>query len=249
MSLIKSCKDELILYFSELILMTGNRTIMNYVWIYILSSAAIVLVTMGLYIWMPDHGINLYLEDGLFENLGALILLSTFVLGIPYAIKRNQHRVMLIFLSALGLLGFLIEVGFGKRLFSQHMPQFVWEIIDVFHDLFSMGYYAIKGIYKSQPFLLYLLTGTCVSIIVLLAWKYRHKIIGLNSKGYYTQTFILAMFFVLLFFASLFLDLADVHKVPLIALEEIIEMFAASALLFCSISLYGSRKSIRPQNK
>ena len=211
---------------------------MNYVWIYIVFSAATVMAIIGVYIWIPDFRVYLYVEDKLIENLGAIILISTFILGIPFSIIRKQHRVMLICISLFSLLGFLIEVGFGKRLFIIKMPAFGWKIINVFHDSFSMGYQAIKGIYESHTFLFYFLIGSSVMLILLLLKKFGHKFIGLYSKGNYTQTYVLAMFFMVLFFTSLVLDIASVHKVPLIVLEEMIEMLAAAALLFCLLSLY-----------
>ena len=196
------------------------------------------MAIIGVYIWIPDFRVYLYVEDRLIENLGAIILISTFILGIPFSIIRKQHRVMLICISLFSLLGFLIEVGFGKRLFIIEMPAFGWKIINVFHESFSMLYQAIKGIYESHAFLLYFIIGSWVMLIVLLLKKYGHKLIGLYPKGNYTQTYVLALFFVVLFFTSLVLDIASVHKVPLIVLEEMIEMLAAAALLFCLLSLY-----------
>ena len=63
------------------------------------------------------------------------------------------------------------------------------------------------------------------------------------SNGNYKQTYILALFFASLVFVALIIDLDIVHNKALFALEELFEMNAAIALLFCCLSLYDPRLS------
>jgi hypothetical protein len=47
--------------------------------------------------------------------------------------------------------------------------------------------------------------------------------------GDLTQTYLLALFFVTLLLAGTVLDLANIQKYPMIALEELFELFSAQA--------------------
>ncbi len=220
---------------------------MKYVWIYLVLFGVNVLTAWGVYMWMPDYRVYLVMEDSLVENLSAFFYISTFFLSLLFFIKSKKRRKALIIVSAVSLLGFLDEISFGERLFSLNMPHIGGNKIDATHDFFSLGYKVIKSLTHSHAIFVYPLIGVVAIMAVMVALKYRYKLIGIISNGYYNQTYILALLFASLGFAALIIDLGIVNKnKALVALEEFFEMNAATALLFCCLSLYDSRLSKNP---
>jgi hypothetical protein len=211
---------------------------MNYLLIYFVTLLATILTSIGLLIWMPEQRYYLYLEDHFIVNLGAFELLATFILGIPFSIHRKKYRLTLIFLAFIGILGFMVEVGFGKCWLSIDTFSRGEIILNALNAMFTHAYYLMKRIYDSHPIFFYLLLGGSFILTVFMAFKYRKKLMGYNKWGDLTQTYLLALFFVTLLLAGTVLDLANIQKYLMIALEELFELFSAQALFFCLISLY-----------
>ncbi len=219
----------------------------NYVWSYLVVAGTSFLTFAGLYVFMPDRGIELYQEDNLVENIGAILLFSTFILGIIFSFKSKQHRLALLLISSIGLLGFLIEVGFGIRADFFDIPTIAGISKRDIHRLFSFTYEAILHVYNNQSVWLYLIIGGFASLGIFLTFKFSNLLKGLTNKGSYTQTFILASLFIVLFLAGTLFDLAKVYKTAFIELEELLELNSAIALFFCLLSLYKPRlKQINP---
>ena len=216
---------------------------MKYVWIYLVIFAVNILTTWVVGMWFPDYRAYLINEDSLVENLSVFFFLSTFSLSFLFVIKSKKNRKALIILLVLGLLGFLDEISFGERLFAFNMPFIGGVKIDAVHDFFYLGWIVIKSFTHSSAIFVYLLIGGGAIMAVIVAFKYRYKLIALISNGYYKQTYILALFFASLIFGAMIIDLEIVHNNALFALEESFEMNAAIALLFCCLSLCYPKKT------
>jgi hypothetical protein len=214
---------------------------MKYVKGYIAVVGISALAACCVFLWLPDYRYLLYTEDQLVENLTAGFFLISFLLSLFLFFKSKTHQKGQILISMLGLLGFLDELSYGERLFQFKMPQLYGVKIDAVHDIFYLGYDKIKGQTNSAlPYVL-LGLGVCIATAAILVWKYRHQLKGAFSDILHEQTRILALFFAILAILSLVLDLGFMrHSVRYVA-EELFEMFAAIALLFCSLSLYGQR--------
>ena len=81
------------------------------------------------------------------------------------------------------------------------------------------------------------LIGITVLVTVLLFFKYRQTLNDFTNRGRYTQSYLLAALFVILSLAGIIIDLLNIGRNGIIALEEFIELNAASALLFCLVSI------------
>ena len=215
----------------------------NYIWVYLGLFAASMLGMLGIYFWLPDRGMYLYMEDSLIENLGALILLCSSVSGIVFATISKQNRVVMLLISLTGLLGFLFELGFGKRYPSLNHYHFGEVIMDTTYDFLHFIFEILRNLHNTHPVLLYSLTGIATLLCILLFLKNRHALNEFTNRGRHTQSFLLAAFFVILSLAGIVIDLLNIGRNGIIALEEFIELNAASALLFCLLSMYQSPNS------
>ena len=205
-----------------------------------------MLIALGIYTWIPEYRGYLRHEDRLIENLTAFFYVSTFFLSLLFLLKSKEHLKERIVISVAGLLGFLDELSFGDRIFGFKWPYIYGVQIDAAHDFFKLGYILIK-----KPALLnttyeYLLIGVCAMMAVIVALIFLYILIGIISNSYLKQTYILALLFASLGFVSLIIDLEIVKNYALFTLEELLEMNAAIALLFCCLSLYDSRLSKKP---
>lgn len=213
----------------------------NYILVYLAIVAISLFISIGLVLWLPNHGYYLYFEDHFIENLGAFVLIAKFLLGIPLSIIRKKHRIALFILTVIGRLGFLVEVGFGKRWFTLEASPIGSFIVHKLHAAFSYGYYLIKRIYNSHTLVFYIVLIVLMLWTVFITVRFRHKLRGFNKWGELSQTYILAVFFIALLLAGTVIDLANVHEDLLVAIEELMELFSSLALFFCLISLYRPR--------
>lgn len=216
---------------------------MKYVRIYLVLFGINVLIALGVYTWVPEYRDYLMMEDRLIENLSAFFYISTFFLSLVVFLKSKEHRKTLIVISAVGLLGFLDELSFGEKIFGFKMPRFAGVKIDAAHDLFFLGYKLVKPRVLSHITYVYLLIGVGAIFSGIVTLKYRYKLMDIITNSYHKQTYILALLFAFLVFSALVIDLEIVDNNVLYMLEEIFEMNAAIALIFCCLSLYEPRIS------
>jgi hypothetical protein len=213
---------------------------------YLVIFAISILTAFGAYSWMPNYRGYLFREDGLIENLSAVFYLISFFLGLLFFFKSNIHRKALIIISAVGLLGFLDELSFGERLFGFNMPQIHGVKIDAVHDFFILGCKAIKELTYSYPIYVFLFLGVGIIMVTIVTLKYSYELKETMSNIYHEPPFILALFFTTIVFSALVIDLKLVHHGALFMVEELFEMNAAIALLFCCLSLYEQRLPNKP---
>ena len=83
--------------------------------------------------------------------------------------------------------------------------------------------------------ILFLSAGLIIATALLL--KHRSELAKIVTSIYHGPPFILALFFTILVFFSLVIDLEIVHNNVLFMVEELFEMNAALALLVCCLSL------------
>ncbi len=219
---------------------------MKYVWIFLVFFVINVLFALGVYTWIPEYRGYLVKEDSLVENLSAFFYISAFFLSLLFLLKNKEHRKMLIVVSLVGLLGFLDEISFGKRVFGFNMPHIYGRKVDAVHDFFLLGYKLVKKLALFHTTYVYLLIGVGAMMAVIVALKYRYKLIGVISNSYHKQTYIFALLFASLGFVALMIDLEIVRNNVLFTLEELFEMNAAIVLLFCCLSLHDLRLSMKP---
>ncbi len=210
---------------------------MKYVWVYLVLFAINVLIALAVYTWVPEYRPHFLMEDRLVENLTAFFYVGAFILALVFVFRSKEHQRALIVISAVALLGFLDEMSFGQRLFGLNMPHIHGIRIDAAHDFFFLGYISIRKYVLPHTTLVYSLIGIGAISAVMVTLKCRSKIIGTFTGSHHKEAYILASIFVCLGLFALVLDLDIVPYRITPLLEEIFEMNAAIALIFCSLSL------------
>ncbi|UCH84497.1 MAG: hypothetical protein JSW50_02050 [Candidatus Latescibacterota bacterium] len=208
---------------------------------YVGSCFAVLVVCMlaavTVFLWLPGLRSYLYVEDSLVEYLTAALYLFTFILGLGLLRVRNL-RTKAFFFVAIGFVGFLDELSCGARFFGWEMPVVHGMRIDGLHDLFGLGYMVVEEQVRSNTswLLLYLFGAIVITVILLV--MYRQKLRRAIPKVPHEPTFVLLSVFAVLAASSLILDLGFWRHQVRYAAEELLEMGAAIALLFCCLSLY-----------
>ena len=87
-------------------------------------------------------------EDGFLENLTAGILFATFCLSSYFHFKCKRTLNLFLILAIFGLVGFLDEISFGRRMFPVPMPKSHGLTIDGVHDLFHL----IKNVSRTSAY-------------------------------------------------------------------------------------------------
>jgi len=201
------------------------------------------------YIWFPNFRPSLMDEDRMIENLSAAFYFFSAFIAILFLKKHKIHKRILVLIAALGLLCFLEELSFGERIFGFSAPKIMGKKIDSTHDFLQLGHRVIKKIMYFHETYGYLLIGIGAIMVIIGVLKYWRKLNGTISKKFPRPTYILFMFFAALVFASLLIDLDIVYNNTLFMLEELLELNAAIALLFCCLSLNDSSFSNKPPIK
>lgn len=199
-----------------------------------------MLVAFVVGMWMPDYRHFLIEEDSLVESLSALFFLVAFFVGLALLIRGGGNRLLLAVVACLGLLGFLDELSFGERPFELEMPYLRGVQIDAAHDLFTVVYAIARDWIRSQP-----VTGLLVVAIVGLATvlamrRYRARFTRALMNYPNREAVIFACIFAALIGFALVIDLNIVQHNVLFSVEEMFELNAAIALLFCAWSLRGT---------
>jgi hypothetical protein len=198
-----------------------------------------MISALGLYILLPDYRSYLLREDSLVENISVLLFLISFFVGLYISQKSKTNRKVPIILSAVSLLGFLDEISFGERLFHLDMPVIRGVKIDAAHDIFYLVFKEILIVSSAHRYYAVLVILISLLIATLLLLKYRSNLLKIYNYITSAPPLILAMFFVLLVFLALIIDLHILRSPVLFMLEELFEMNAALALLICGLSLHG----------
>ena len=207
---------------------------------YLVIFATTMIVAVCVLIWFSNYRGYLITEDSLVENLSNIFFLLSFLLCIVFYFKSNIHRKAFILLSAIGLLGLLEEISFGERILGFKALKIDGVKIDSVHDFFKLGCKLIKKLAIGYPVYAFIFTGIGIIAAIILLSKYRYQLIETISKILRRPVFIFFAIFSILISISLLIDLGLVRVEALFMVEEMFEMNAAIALLFCCLSLYSS---------
>ncbi|HYH15412.1 MAG TPA: hypothetical protein VD794_09330 [Flavisolibacter sp.] len=199
-----------------------------------------VTLCTGLFYFVPDLRVSLQSEDRLVENITALFFLLSAVLSLYYLVTNKSRflRKLCTFVALLGGVAFLDEMSFGERAFNLSMPFIGSQKIDAIHDIIKLCFSITLQMLKRLPLPVLALSVTVVGGVMYLMFN-RHK------KRLYAMTYNIAQtepyFFlrasIILLMAATFIDFDLFQHETLFLLEELFEMNAALALVFCCINL------------
>jgi len=184
----------------------------------------------------------LFEEDGLVETGTALCFLAAAVLGIAclMAYPAGRHRLLLGLASGLGLLGFLDEISFGARLFGWSAPALAGGgEFDGAHDVVILVYRL--GVETPTT----ALAALCASLVLVAALglvHWRRRVVSLIRQARTEPPVGLFAVFITALAAAGVLDLGLGPRRHLAALEELVELNAALALLLAVLSTGATRR-------
>ena len=141
-------------------------------------------------------------------------------------------------LSAIGLLGFLEELSFGERLFNLSMPRIGPAKIDSLHDFFYVGHKGIIKLMNDSAAAASLFFASMCLFLLALGLRYRARLLRATFTVRKHPPYLLAIFFIVLAFTALVIDLHIFCYDFLFMIEEMFELNAALALIFCCFSIY-----------
>jgi hypothetical protein len=217
--------------------------------VYFLFSTGVLLWS---YLKMP--GFTAYFaEDGYIESFSAGLLLASF-LTVLFAFRRqllNKGFGIKVSVAFISMLAFLEEISYGKRIFhfaslSIH-PNF--QKVNQAQDFYDFIFFWMekKLMIHPETAAYGLLCFSALLLIGVLLF-FRKKMTGEAFLIKDSPFFLFTAFVVLVGFAKTFdLDFLDsqTHRhIP--ALEEIFELNAAAALLFCSLNLCAIKRQDAP---
>ena len=196
-----------------------------------------VSVVLAVYLIDREFSHRLRAEDGIIENLSAGFYLLAFLLCVWFLMKAVVSRWPAVALAALSVFGFLEEISYGERLFDLEMPQVDGMKIDTGHDLITLALKWLAEWALEHP-------GLAIFAMVLaglsggvLAWRYRATIRAIIVFVVDHPPALFLTLFGGFIACSMLIDLHLVFFNILFLMEELFEMYAALALVFCSLAL------------
>ena len=200
--------------------------------------ALLVVLTLILFVSLGVANqsalIGISKEDGLLENLTVGILFATFSLSSYFYFKFKRKGNIFLILAAFGLVGFLDEISFGRRMFPVPMPKSHGLTIDGFHDVFHL----IRNVARTNLTYHPLETSIVISVFVVTI-----ACVWLNTKMIRQRVFAvlakyeirdLALLIVLFVVVSQAIDTFEWRIFAYRTVEECLEFNAAAALMTCS---------------
>ena len=200
--------------------------------------ALLVVLTLILFVSLGVANksalIGISKEDGLLENLTVGILFATFSLSSYFYFKFKRKGNIFLLLAAFGLVGFLDEISFGRRMFPVPMPKSHGLTIDGFHDVFHL----IRNVARTN-----LAYHPVETSIVISAFVFTVACVWLNTKMIRQRVFAvlakyeirdLALLIVLFVVVSQAIDTFEWRIFAYRTVEECLEFNAAAALMACS---------------
>ena len=200
--------------------------------------ALLVVLTLILFVSLGVANqsalIGISKEDGLLENLTVGILFATFSLSSYFYFKFKRKGNIFLLLAAFGLVGFLDEISFGRRMFPVPMPKSHGLTIDGFHDVFHL----IRNVARTN-----LAYHPVETSIVISAFVITVACVWLNTKMIRQRVFAvlakyeirdLALLIVLFVAVSQAIDTFEWRIFAYRTVEECLEFNAAAALMACS---------------
>jgi hypothetical protein len=209
---------------------------MKFVRAYAIIVAATVASALVVFNWFRSLRTYYVDEDSLVENLSVAFYLGAFLLAVGLAWKSRHRRWTTLGVGLVGLVGFLDETSFGERWIGVHMPTFFGVKVDAFHDVFYLAYHLMPRV-SSHP--LFPLSAVAI-VAVPTVYFGRHLVPTVREwlAGIYRHpAFTIFVVAVVQIAAALVIDLQIVRVKGIFMLEEVFEMNAAIALVFCAWSL------------
>ena len=204
--------------------------------VFTLFVALIAALFATLRILNPTILINISQEDVFLENLTAGVLFATFCLSSVLHLKLKVKTNIFFAFAILGLIGFLDEISFGRRLLPIPMPKSHGLTIDGVHDLLHL----LKNITRTN--LTYHPVGTYIVIFfsiisAVCVWRktkiIRQRVINLLVKYEIRDLVLVIASCVIL---SQFIDTFRWNIIhSYMAVEECLELAAPVTLLTCSL--------------
>ena len=192
----------------------------------------ILFVSLG----VADSGalIGISKEDGLLENLTAGVLFATFCLSSYFYFKLKRVANIFLILGAFGLVGFLDEISFGRRVFPVPMPKSHGLTIDGIHDLFHLTRNVARTNLTYHP----IETSIVISVFVITiacVWlntkSFRQRVLAVLAKYEINDLALVIIFCVVV---SQYIDTFEWRIFAYRTVEECLEFNAAAALMACS---------------
>ena len=204
--------------------------------VFALFVALIAALFTALRIVNPTILIDISQEDVFLENLTAGVLLATFCLSSFLHLKLKLKTNIFFAFAVLGLIGFLDEISFGRRLLPIPMPKSHGLTIDGVHDLLHL----LKNITRTNLTFHPVGTYIVISLSIIFSafvWRrtkiIRQRVINLLVK-YEIRDLVLVI--ILCIVLSQVIDTFRWNIIyPYIAVEECLELTASVALLTCSL--------------
>jgi hypothetical protein len=182
---------------------------------------------------------DLFVEDGLVENLSAVGFAAASIFALSAALQRRfsltfAEGSMLVLTSGLSSVLFLSEISFGARIFDIRMPQMNGGgEFDGGHDIIILVFRWLRDAGPTGMLLAAIGGGLLLATAAALLWRFRQQAQTIArhvlSKPF---EFRLAMALGMLASAET-LDLIKSYKASI--LEEVLE-FSASATLILAVS-------------
>lgn len=195
------------------------------------------ILAYSLYFQRADLRGLLELEDNLLENLTALCFLAAGVLAAYLALREKTNRGWLIFVAALGFIGFLDKVGFGSRYFGFSTPVIADKPIDSIHDIPVALAKLVLRAWQEFPLPTTLAVFATLIVLTIGIWKHGKAILGSLIRHLKFPPLILLLLSAALIALAILLDADFIRLELLVVLEEMCELNAAIALIFCAWSL------------
>jgi len=221
--------------------------------IFYVTIVIVALFACGILSLDPQFADVIYDEDNLFENLTVAItalgfILSLVLLFISYK-KRSAYRFWF-FMAILLLLFVGDEVSWGMNFFGIEKTKVAGIDFDGAHDIFSIGIGYIKMVRDNikamgvtDPRSMTIMAGVAITLLTFLgfalwaATKKRKKIYAFFSRNLKWEPFFFLFIGVALIGLATFVDDDNMVSFPhKRAVEESVELLAASAFLFSCLS-------------
>ena len=202
--------------------------------IFALFAVLTLILFVSLGVANPSALIGISKEDGFLENLTVGIVFATFCLSSYFYFKFKRKANIFLLLAAFGLIGFLDEISFGRRMFPVPMPKSHGLTIDGVHDLIHLIRNVARTNFTYHPLetsiviFAFVITVSCVWLNTKII---RQRVFTVLAKYEISDLALVIVFCVLI---SQAIDTFEWRIFAYRTVEECLELNAAAALMACS---------------
>ncbi|MDL1894593.1 hypothetical protein FBQ87_17145 [Sphingobacteriales bacterium CHB3] len=194
---------------------------------YISTSVSFVVFTICLIVIGNVWDNPVLGEDGILENLSALIYFVAFAVALYVAFKprKNRTRIMNMLVLCAGFLGFMDELSFGERMFDLEMPVIREVKIDGVHDFVHLAYLILEDRLPGK--VLSMLVVVAGVVVCSVLWYLRSDILQKYPEHEDKSLFLWACGMVVM---ATVIDLDFLDNMFFFLLEELFELAGGLAL-------------------